>query len=205
MTQTVYLALTDQLADWEYGHVAAQVSIQNFQQQPGRYEIRTVGLTIDPIRTVGGVRMLPDVALSDVSLDDAAMLVLPGGDGWETPEVAEAFGKLARRFREAGKPVAAICGATVALAAEGLLDDVEHTSNFPQMLGAYGGAASYRDERVVRDQGVITAGGASSLEFAREVLAELETFSPGTLHAWYEFNRDDTVEAFGKLVASVQE
>jgi putative intracellular protease/amidase len=203
MTRIVYLALADQLADWEYGHVAAQVNQQQFQQRPGRYEIRTVGLTTDPIRTLGGVRMLPDVALEDVSVEDAAMLVLPGGDGWETGALA-AFGTLARRFREAGKPVAAICGATVALAAEGLLDDVAHTSNFLEGLGSYGGAALYRDERVVRDQGVITAGGASSLEFAREVLAELETFSPATLQSWYEFNRDDTAEAFGKLVASVQ-
>ncbi|MDT7786491.1 MAG: hypothetical protein QOF58_4910 [Pseudonocardiales bacterium] len=204
MTSTVYLVLADGLADWEYGHVAAQVSLQQFQARPGRYSIRTVGLTADPIRTLGGVRMLPDVALADVSLDDAAMLVMPGGDGWETGSLT-AFGKLARTFREAGKPVAAICGATVALAAEGLLDDVAHTSNFLEGLGSYGGAALYRDERVVRDQGVITAGGASALEFAREVLAELEAYSPAVLQAWYEFNRDDTLEAFGKLVASAQE
>jgi putative intracellular protease/amidase len=204
MTQKVYLALTDQLADWEYGHVAAQVSLQRFQAQPGRYGIRTVGLTTDPIRTIGGVRMLPDIALADVSLDDAAMLVLPGGDGWESGSLA-AFGKLARRFREAGKPVAAICGATVALAAEGLLDDVAHTSNFPEGLGSYGGAALYRDERVVRSDGVITAGGASALEWAREILAELEAYTPRTLQAWYEFNRDDSAEALGKLVASVQD
>lgn len=203
-TRTVYLGLYDQLADWEYGHVAAQVSLQQFQQRPGRYEIKTVGLTVDPIRTIGGVRMLPDIVLSEVSLDDAAMLVLPGSDGWEDGSLA-AFGKLARRFREAGKPVAAICGATVGLAAEGLLDDVAHTSNYLEGLGSYGGASLYRDERVVRSEGVITAGGGSALEFAREVLAELETFSPETLRAWYEFNRDDTVEAFGKLVASVQE
>lgn len=204
MTQTVYLALADKLADWEYGHVAAQVNLQQFQLQPGRYEIRTVGLTTDPVRTIGGVRMLPDIALSEVSLDDAAMLVLPGGEGWEDGSLAP-FGKLARTFREAGKPVAAICGATVALAAEGLLDEVPHTSNFLEGLGSYGGAALYRDERVVRADGMITAGGASALEWAREILAELEAYSPRTLQAWYEFNRDDTAEAFGKLVASVQD
>lgn len=202
-SSVVYLALADQLADWEYGHVAAQVSMQRFQRRPGRYEMRTVGLTTDPVRTLGGVRMLPDVAISEVSLDDAAMLVLPGGDGWESGALAP-FGALARRFREAGKPIAAICGATAALAAEGLLDDVAHTTNFRQTLGSYGGAALYRDERVVRDQGVITAGGASSLEFAREVLAELEAYTPRTLNAWYEFHRDDTAEAFRNLVESVR-
>lgn len=203
MTTTVYLALADGLADWEYGHVATQINLQHFQAQPGRYEIRTVGLTTEPIRTLGGVRMLPDVAIEDVSVDDAAMLVLPGGDGWEGGELA-AFAKLARRFREAGKPVAAICGATVALAAEGLLDDVAHTSNFLEGLGGYGGAELYRDERVVRADGMITAGGASPLEWAREVLAELEAYPQATLAAWYEFNRDDTAAAFGKLIASAR-
>ncbi|SDH38506.1 Putative intracellular protease/amidase [Lentzea fradiae] len=158
-----------------YLALAAQVSLQRFQQRPGRYELRTVGLTTDPVRTIGGVRMLPDMALSEVSLEDAAMLVLPGGDGWESSSRA-VFGTLAREFRSAGKPIAAICGATRVLAAEGLLDDVAHTSNFPATLGPYGGAALYRDERVVRDRGVITAGGASALEFAREVLAEPEAY-----------------------------
>ncbi len=204
MTQTVYLGIYDQLADWEYGHVAAQVSMQTFQLQPGRYEIKTVGLSLEPVRTLGGVRMLPDVTLADVDVDGAAMLVLPGGDAWEGDALTP-FAKLARRFREAGKPVAAICGATVGLAREGLLDDVAHTSNFPGALGEYGGAELYRDERAVRSDSVITAGGASPLEWAREVLVELECLSPKTLEAWYEFHRDGTADAFGKLVASVQE
>src|SRR5687768_13987917 len=110
-TQTVYLALVDGLSDWEYGHAAAQINIQAFQQQSGRYEIKTVASSAEPVRTAGGVRMLPDVTVEDVSLDGAAMLLLIGSDSWEAGQNA-ALGKLARRFREAGKPVAAICGAT---------------------------------------------------------------------------------------------
>ena len=49
-------AAEDTLADWEYGHAAAQINIQAFQQQPGRYEIKTVAASLDPVRTAGGVR-----------------------------------------------------------------------------------------------------------------------------------------------------
>ncbi|MFS8103784.1 DJ-1/PfpI family protein [Lentzea alba] len=203
-TQTVYLALVDGLSDWEYGHAAAQINIQAFQQQPGRYEIKTVAESLDPVRTAGGVRMLPDVTVADVSLDDAAMLLLIGSDSWEAGANA-ALGQLARRFREAGKPVAAICGATIGLAREGLLDDVKHTSNFNGELGTYGGSALYQETRVVRDRGVITAGGASSLEWTREILFELETSRPTTVDAWYELYREDSMAAFERLMASVQD
>ena len=203
-TQTVYVALVDGLSDWEYGHAAAQINIQAFQQQPGRYEIKTVAVSLDPVRTAGGVRMLPDVTVADVSVDDAAMLLLIGSDSWEAGENV-ALGQLARRFREAGKPVAAICGATIGLAREGLLDDVKHTSNFRGELGSYGGDALYQEVRAVRDQGVITAGGASSLEWTREILLELETHRPQTVDAWYELYRDDTMAAFERLMASVQD
>ncbi|GAA3652744.1 type 1 glutamine amidotransferase family protein [Lentzea roselyniae] len=203
-TQTVYLALVDGLSDWEYGHAAAQINIQTFQQQPGRYEIKTVAASLEPVRTIGGVRMLPDVVIEDVDVDGAAMLMLIGSDSWEAGENA-ALGRLARRFREAGKPVAAICGATIGLAREGLLDDVKHTSNFPGELGTYGGSALYQDARVVRDQGVITAGGASSMEWTREILLELEAYRPQTVDAWYELYREDSMAAFERLMASVQD
>lgn len=204
MTKTVCLALVDGLSDWEYGHAAAQINIQAFQSQPGRYEIRTVAQSLEPVRTAGGVRMLPDVTVADVVPDDAAMLILIGSDSWEAGE-NEAFGWLARRFVEAGKPVAAICGATIGLAREGLLDDVKHTSNFPGELGAYGGSALYQDVRAVRDRGVITAGGASSLEWTREILLELQAYRPRTVDAWYQLYREDSMAAFERLMASVQD
>ncbi|MET9626199.1 DJ-1/PfpI family protein [Lentzea sp. NPDC006480] len=203
-TQTVYLALVDGLSDWEYGHAAAQINLQVFQRQPGRYEIKTVAVSLDPVRTIGGVRMLPDVTIADVDVEGAAMLILIGSDSWEAGANAD-LGGLARRFREAGKPVAAICGATIGLAREGLLDDVKHTSNFPGELGEYSGSGLYQDVRAMRDRGVITAGGASALEWTREILLELEAYRPRTVDAWYELYREDNVAAFERLMASVQD
>ena len=61
------------------------------------------------------------------------MLVLPGADTWVTGGNG-AFATKAREFLDAGVPVAAICGATMGLAVEGLLDQRRHTSNAPEFL-----------------------------------------------------------------------
>ncbi|RKT53146.1 DJ-1/PfpI family protein [Saccharothrix australiensis] len=203
--QTVHLALYDTLADWEFGYATARLNDPQFQREPGRYRVRTVAETLDPVTTKGGVRMLPDLLLSDLDPADSAMLVLPGADTWLDGGNA-AFGAAARRWLDAGVPVAAICGATVGLAAEGLLDDRPHTGNAVEELStaaAYAGAAHFSTERAVRAGGLITAGGASALEFGREILAELDVYEPAVLDAWYGLFRTGDPEWFGKLVAAV--
>lgn len=202
MTTTVHLAIHDGLADWEYGYAAAQINSQEFQKVPGRYRIQTVALTAEPITTAGGVRMLPDLVISDVDPAGSAMLILVGGETWATGQL-DAFAKLARRFREAGVPVAAICGATTGLAQEGLLDDVDHTSGAIEQLGEYGGAARYRDEAAVSDGGLITAGPTAALEFAREIFVELDLYEPQVVDAWYGLFSTGSSEWYAKLVQSV--
>ncbi|MEV0678161.1 DJ-1/PfpI family protein [Actinosynnema sp. NPDC050436] len=203
-TKTVHLALYDTLADWEIGFATARINNPAFQKNPGSHRVRTVGATLDPITTMGGLRVLPELALADVDPADSAMLVLPGADTWDGGNAE--FARAARRWLEAGVPVAAICGATVGLAAEGLLDDRPHTGNAPEELAGvagYTGAEHYRADRAVRAGGLVTAGGASALEFAREVLAELDLYDPAVLEAWYGlFHTADPVW-FGKLRAAV--
>ncbi|MEU4802666.1 DJ-1/PfpI family protein [Actinosynnema sp. NPDC023587] len=203
-TKTVHLALYDAVADWEFGFAAARVNNPAFQKNPGSHRVRTVGATLDPVTTMGGVRVLPDLALADLDPADSAMLILPGGESWDGDGNA-GFARAARRWLEAGVPVAAICGATVGLAAEGLLDDRPHTGNAVEELGGvagYAGAAHFRADRAVRAGGLVTAGAASALEFAREVLAELDLYDPAVLEAWYGlFHTADPVW-FGKLVAA---
>ncbi|MDN5781614.1 MAG: DJ-1/PfpI family protein, partial [Luteimonas sp.] len=70
----------------------------------------------------------------------------------------------------AGRPVAAICGATIALARAGLLDGQAHTSNSLQFLRDnvpdYRGATHYREARVVSEGRIVTAPGTSPVAFA---------------------------------------
>jgi putative intracellular protease/amidase len=116
------------------------------------------------------------------------MLILAGADTWLDDGGNAAFAGKAREFLEAGVPVAAICGATAGLAAEGLLDARRHTSNAAEFLAAtgYGGAERYVEAPAVTDGDLITASATAPVEFAREVLARLDVYEPAVLAAWYK-------------------
>ena len=205
MSTTVHLAVYDTLADWEAGLAVAAVNDPQFQRRPGRYAVRTVGLTTDPVVTMGGVRITPDVALADLSPAGSAMLVLPGAHAWEAEDPATAaFADAARAFLDAGVPVAAICGATAGLARAGLLDDRSHTSNAPEYLAVtgYAGAERYVDAPAVTDGPLITAGGVHPVPFAREVAAALDLYSNEVLEAWHGLYATGDPAWFGRLVAA---
>jgi putative intracellular protease/amidase len=136
---------------------------------------------------MGGMTVTPDLTIDQLNPDDSAMLILPGADTWTTGGNA-VFAKKAREFLDAGVPVAAICGATAGLATEGLLDDRKHTSNAPQFLEAFGskGGDLYCDVPAVTDRGLITASGTKPVDFAREVFAALDLYTPETLASWFK-------------------
>ncbi|MBV2363286.1 DJ-1/PfpI family protein [Streptomonospora nanhaiensis] len=204
-TKTVHLAVYNDLADWETGHAVAHIRNGEFQEGPDRYEVVTVGATADPVTTMGGLRVAPDLALADLDPADSALLILPGSSCWYTdPDALAPFTRAARAFLAAGAPVAAICGATVGLAREGLLDDRAHTSGSAEDLAAtgYRGTAHYRDELAVTDGGLITAGPTAPVEFAREVFAVLGLYRPEVLAAWYKLFSAHDPSAFGALMAA---
>lgn len=186
-TQHVHLAVYDTLADWEVGYATAHINNRDWQREPGRYEIRTVGAGPEPVRTMGGMTITPDLTLDELDAGDSAMLILPGAGTWLTGDNAR-FAEKARQFLDAGVPVAAICGATGGLAAEGLLDDRRHTSNAPEFVQAFGskGGDLYCDVPAVTDRRLITASGTRPVEFAREIFAALDLYKPDVLASWYK-------------------
>lgn len=187
--QTVHLAVYDTMADWEYGYAVAGINNEAFQKEPGRYRVLTVAATRDAVTTVGGVRIVPDLTVDDISPEDSAMLILPGANTWDTKENG-AFADAARRFLEAGVPVAAICGGTFGLADAGLLDNREHTSSDLQYLSLsenYQGAKHYQDAKACTDGPLITAGPANPVDFAKHIFAKLDLYTPEKLDAWYGY------------------
>jgi putative intracellular protease/amidase len=205
MTATkVHMAVYDTLADWEVGFATAHINKQSWQRQPGRYAVVTVGESREPATTMGGVRIAPDMSLADLRPQDSAMLILAGADTWLEAGGNAAFAEKAREFLEAGVPVAAICGATAGLAAEGLLDDRRHTSNAAEFLATtgYGGAERYVDEPAVTDGDLITASATAPVEFAREVLARLDVYEPAVLAAWYKLYGLHDPAGYSELMAA---
>ncbi|MBC7268774.1 MAG: glutamine amidotransferase [Streptomyces sp.] len=191
---TVHLAVYDTLADWETGHATAHLARAG-------HDIRTVGPNTAPVRSLGGLRVQPDLALDALRPEDSALLVLPGADLWDTGDDLAPFARKAREFLDAGVPVAAICGATAGLAREGLLDDRAHTSAVSFYLAAtgYGGGARYVDTDAVTDGGLITAGPTEPVAFAREVLRLLGVYEGEVLDAWYGLFHDSDPAAYEVL------
>jgi putative intracellular protease/amidase len=188
---TAHLALYDGLADWEAGHLLAELHTGRFIGTS--FEVVTVAESPEPITTMGGVRMVADMLLADLDPADSDLLVLPGGTIWDAGGGAS-FAAAARRFLDAGVPVAAICGATAGLARAGLLDERDHTSADPGYLAAtgYAGAHRYLDQCAVADGGLVTAGPQSPVQFARATLALLGLASEDTLAAYEDlFHRGD--------------
>ncbi|MEU9894122.1 type 1 glutamine amidotransferase family protein [Streptomyces phaeochromogenes] len=195
----VHLAVYDTLADWETGHTTAYLA-------RGGYEIRTVGASLAPVRSVGGLRIQPDLALDDLRPEDSSLLILPGADLWDTSDDLAPFARKAREFLDADVPVAAICGGTAGLAREGLLDDRAHTSAVSFYLAAtgYKGGERYVDTDAVTDGKLITAGPTEPVAFAREVFGLLGVYEGEVLDAWYRLFHDSDAEAYAVLEAAGQ-
>lgn len=200
---TVHLFVFDSMADWEAGFAIAGINNPQFQVTPGRYRVTTVAAGRETVTTIGGVRIQPDLVLDEVSAGESAMLILPGGQSWESGGNPEAV-KKAREFVTAGVPVAAICAATLALARAGLLDERAHTSNAPDYLAAsgYRGGGLYRRVPAVTDGQVITAAGIAPVDFAYEIFRLLHLYSEPTLEAWYALFKHGDVSKFHQLVTA---
>lgn len=200
---TVHLAVYDTFSDWEVGHVTAHINKPLWHKTPGRFAVRTVGATTEPVTSMGGLRVTPDVALAELRPEDSAMLILPGSDIFHTDAFVP-FAVKAREFLDAGVPVAAICGATGGLAMAGLLDERPHTSNAVEFLNSLGyqGKDFYRDELAVTDGDLLTANGVAPVEFARAIMARLDVYEPGVLASWYKLYGKQDAAGFFELTAA---
>ena len=191
MTRTAHVAVYDTLADWEVGYLLVELRTGRFTDEP--WQVVTVAASADPVTTMGGLRIVPDLLLADLDPAASDLLILPGADLWDEGQ-GEEFSGAAARFLDVGVPVAAICGATAGLARAGLLDERRHTSAAPGYLATtgYAGGDHYVDERAVVDGDLVTAGPQSPVQFARATLSRLGLASPDTLEAYETvFHRGD--------------
>jgi putative intracellular protease/amidase len=103
--------------------------------------------------------------------------------------------------------VAAICGATSALAEAGLFDHRPHTGNGLEYLKMvaphYKCEAYYKDDRVVSDGNLTTASSAGPLQFAHHILQGLELFSDEALEARYNYFNMSEAKHFFALMSAV--
>ena len=183
MTPAVHVLVFEGFADWEPAYALAEL------RRSGGLDVVTLGFTDAPVRSMGGLHVVPDQAIAGLDIAAVRLLLLPGGDMWEGTYPRASLDAVLAALHARGVPIAAICGATLALARVGLLNDRAHTSNeqayLTSMASEYTGAAQYVDELAVRDRRVITASGLGPTEFAREIFEELEVFTAEERPVWY--------------------
>jgi putative intracellular protease/amidase len=193
--KAVHLLVVDGFADWEPAHAVAEL------RRHGHYRVESVGLTTDPVESMGGLRVLPSTTVAAIDPADVAVFILPGGDRWERAPIEPALQAAIVRLDEAGVPMAAICGATVAICRMGLVRGRRHTSNglayLRSHVAGYADAGSYVDTPAVRDRGLITASGLADVEFARELFEELGVLSERDRALWATIFRSGRVSASG--------
>lgn len=157
-----------------------------------KYVNKVVAPTMEPVKSIGGFRTLPDYSF-DTMPGDYAALVFIGGFGWATP-VADSVVPIVRDAIERGKPVGAICNAASFMAKHGFLNNVKHTGNGLEQLKLWGGenytnADGYVKAQAVTDSNIVTANGSATLEFAKELLLLLENDTPERIEMYYQFNK----------------
>lgn len=188
--KSIYLYVLDTMADWEVGYAIAELNSQRYFDSRKDWRVRTCALNEKPVTTLGGATIAPDLSVDEINLDDALILILPGADRWMEP-AQSAILAVTKKFIANHIPVAAICGATGALAEAGLLDTVRHTSNGREYLKMfcphYRGHALYQDDLAVTDGNIITAGSSSPVEFACHIFRKLAALSETKLELWYGY------------------
>src|SRR5437588_12058271 len=93
--KAVYLLVVDGFADWEAAHAVAELRRQ------GGYRVEAVGLSMNLVQSMGGMKIQPSRTVADIDLSEVAMFILPGGDRWEQhphePELIRVLSELDTR------------------------------------------------------------------------------------------------------------
>ena len=204
---TIYVYILDTLADWELGYVTAELnSARFFKKDAQPVSLKTVGYSREPVKTMGGMTIVPDCLIEDIAMDETSVLLLPGADTWSDPKHSAIIEKTSELL-SLGATVGAICGATVALANAGLLDNRPHTSNGPGFLDmfvlSYKGQEFYVDQPSVADNNLITASSTGGLLWAKQLIERLDVFQENTVEAWYDYFSIGKPEHFYALMQTL--
>ncbi|MDR0306285.1 MAG: glutamine amidotransferase [Chitinispirillales bacterium] len=205
----VYLYLLDTLADWEIGFLTAELNSERyFDKDKGPISIIKIGNTMASIKTMGGIAINPDKCIDDVVFMDNDILILPGGDTWINNEVNNKIIKIVSEIINKKIIVAAICGATIALANNGLLNNRRHTSNSKEFLEMvcpkYTGSKYYLNEPAAVDDNLITATGLAPIEFTYEVLKKTNLIKENVLEAWFQLYKTREAKYYYSLMEAMK-
>ncbi|MEM7825622.1 MAG: DJ-1/PfpI family protein [Candidatus Aenigmatarchaeota archaeon] len=135
-------------------------------------KVTVASITKEEAKGMLGMKVKPEITVREANPNNYDALIIAGGTGSprlaDYPEVID----IIRRFFEQKKLIAAICVAPYVLTKAGILKGKKATA-FPSdfVLAEFRRAGvSYSEEKLVRDEKIITASGPEAAEdFGREI------------------------------------
>lgn len=180
MNQDIIFVFVEDYPDWESAEVLYFLAALG----KGRYNIQVAGITLDPIRAISGVSIVPDCTVEDPTA--FCGLVLVGGLGW-TNQIRERIAlvrPLVTSALDNNCSLGAIGTGVDILGTFGLLNNIVHTGNSSAEISVfselnetstpYTGSSLFEEAGAVRNGNIVTARNISGLAFARAFMWTLD-------------------------------
>lgn len=178
----IIVYLPDGFADWEGAFLLPEL-------MQTKTPFMTVSEDGQPITSIGGLKVTPDGALTDLSIDQIGGLVMIGSDTWWKLDQNLKVLALAKELSQREVLVAGICAASSAMGRAGLLNSHKHTSNDISSLKRWGeaylGEHNYQNKLATTDGHLITASGNAPIEFTFEIIRFLKMLNEENSQHWF--------------------
>ena len=202
MKNIVFIIL-DEFADWETAFLSSALNDKNITKN---YTTNFASIDKNLKKSMGNLKVLPDLTLKEIDENDVDGLVLIGGRTWRSQieETNTKIVELVKKFKNnPNKVVGAICDAAYFLATNGLLNDRKHTVNsFDEIKdnSNYTNSKNFVEMESVIDGNLVTAKGDSPIHFAKNVMMALGDIPEKNVNLFFDIYTIGFVKAFEKFL-----
>ena len=200
--KNIVFVILDEFADWEAAFLSSGLNDKNITKN---YTTNFASIDKNLKKSMGNLKVLPDLTLKEIDENDVDGLVLIGGRTWrsQTEETNTKIVELVKKFKNnPNKVVGAICDAAYFLATNGLLNDRKHTVNsFDEIKdnSNYTNAKNFAEMESVIDGNLVTAKGDSPIHFAKNVMMALGDIPEKNVNLFFDIYTIGFVKAFEKI------
>lgn len=201
--KNIVFVILDEFADWEAAFLSSALNDKNITKN---YITNFASIDKNLKKSMGNLKVLPDLTLKEIDENDVDGLVLIGGRTWrsQTEETNNKIVELVKKFKNnPNKVVGAICDAAYFLATNGLLNDRKHTVNsFDEIKdnSNYTNAKNFVEMESVIDGNLVTAKGDSPIHFAKNVMMVLGDIPEKNVNLFFDIYTIGFVKAFEKFL-----
>lgn len=200
--KNIVFVILDEFADWEAAFLSSALNDKNITKN---YTTNFASIDKNLKKSMGNLKVLPDLTLKEIDENDVDGLVLIGGRTWRSQieETNTKIVELVKKFKNnPNKVVGAICDAAYFLATNGLLNDRKHTVNsFDEIKdnSNYTNAKNFVEMESVIDRNLVTAKGDSPIHFAKNVMMALGDIPEKNINLFFDIYTIGFVKAFEKF------